>query len=87
MNSDNEIKQENHELKEEKVESIETLQEQTRVSVLDTFYRDEWMFSKVFSIITWKKINPSDLVDNLWSVRWEFKKLDASNDDEFEQAA
>jgi hypothetical protein len=57
MNSDNEIKQENSELKAEEVGSIETLQEQTRVSVLDTFYKYELVFLNVFSIITLKKIN------------------------------
>lgn len=92
MNNNNELNQEIPELNNkeglnnEKVGSIQELQEQTRVSVLDIFYKDEWVFSKVFSIITWKKINPADLVDILWSVREEFKKQCASNEEELEKA-
>lgn len=69
------------------VESIETLKEQTKVSILDTFYRDEWVFFNVFSIITGKKMNPSDLVTNLKDIRGEYKKLDSDQEAESQKAA
>lgn len=67
------------------IESIEQLKETTKTSILDAFYRDEWVFGKVFSIITGKKVNPSDLISNLQTIRTEFKE--AQNDEEFKQAA
>lgn len=87
MNNNIELENQDNQINTQEVASIETLKEQTKVSILDAFYKDEWVFGKVFSIITWKKINPSDLVNDLWNIRGEFKKLDASNDEEFEKAA
>jgi hypothetical protein len=59
---------------------------------LRAIYIDESFFGKVLSIIKWKKINPSYLVDSLSSAREEFRKeelekLDASNDEKFEKMA
>lgn len=69
------------------VDSIGNLQEQTKISILDAFYRDEGVFSNVFSIITGKKMNPSDLISSLKDIRGEYKKLDSDQEAEFEKAA
>jgi hypothetical protein len=55
-------------------ESFQDIQKETQDWILATFYKDEGVFEKVFAIITRKKINPSDLVNNLQNIRWEYKQ-------------
>lgn len=85
MDANTKIDQEQLPLETAQIESIEQLKETTKTSILDAFYRDEWVFGKVFSIITGKKVNPSDLISNLQTIRTEFKE--AQNDEDFQQAA
>ena len=85
MDANTKIDQEQIPVEQTQIESIELLKETTKTSILDAFYRDEWVFGKVFSIITGKKVNPSDLIANLQTIRTEFKE--AENDEEFKQAA
>ncbi len=69
------------------LQNIEALKAQTKISILDTFYRDESVLWKVFSIITGKKINPSELVNHLETVRLTYKSRDLENDDLYKKAA
>lgn len=70
------ISLENIELSQETSNSLSS----TSASVLSTIYWREWVLGNVFSILSWKKINPASLIDTLSTWRQEFRSKTQADD-------
>lgn len=56
-------------------QTISDLRQKTSLDVLNTIYKNESVLSKVFSVLNWFKINPSDLTEELSMWREQYIKL------------